>query len=202
VRRVRPATRSAAAGAYAPDSTISIQRAHPACIAWYLGAGQVHALLRGTARASAPQDRVRAPVLSRHAHTRVVGGVDAMCRPFLDEMVRIGLAREVGPRAARDPHGCCALLAERAEVGHAERMAAHTNDVSPIPSAPVSDLDIDRDGDEEEWERRVMQLAAVRIQAARARLERLGIIDADAKLVSSELPPDMTPESDTTLETG
>jgi hypothetical protein len=47
-----------------------------------------------------------------------------------------------------------------------------------------------------------MELALARIQAARSRLERLGIIDANAKLVSRELPPDMMPESDTTLETG
>ncbi len=78
----------------------------------------------------------------------------------------------------------------------------HANDLSPIPSAPVDDLDLDRDEDEAEWERRVMELASVRIQAARTRLERLGIIDANGKLVSSELPPDMKPESDTTLETG
>jgi hypothetical protein len=78
----------------------------------------------------------------------------------------------------------------------------HANDVSPIPNAPVDDLDLDRDEDEAEWERRVMDLASVRLQSARARLERLGIIDAHGKLVSNELPPDMKPESDTTLETG
>jgi hypothetical protein len=33
--------------------------------------------------------------------------------------------------------------------------------------------------------------ASVRVQAARTRLERLGIIDANGKLVSSALPPDM-----------
>jgi hypothetical protein len=33
-------------------------------------------------------------------------------------------------------------------------------------------------------------------------LERLGIIDANGDLVSHELPPDMLPDSDTTLETG
>ncbi len=80
--------------------------------------------------------------------------------------------------------------------------AAPTNDLSPIPSAPIGDLDLDRDEDEEEWERRVMALASTRVQAARARLERLGIIDANGKLVSSALPPDMMPDSDTTLETG
>jgi hypothetical protein len=94
------------------------------------------------------------------------------------------------------------LLAVHQRVGHAGRMAAHANDLSPIPSAPFDDLDLDRDENEEEWERRVMDLASARIAASRARLERLGIIDADGKLVSSELPPDMLPDSDTTLETG
>ena len=81
-------------------------------------------------------------------------------------------------------------------------MAASTNDLSLIPNAPVDDLDLDREEDEEEWERRLMALASARIAAARARLERLGIIDADGKLVSTELPPDMLPDADTTLETG
>lgn len=78
-------------------------------------------------------------------------------------------------------------------------VAAHTN---PIPSAPVDDLDLDCHEDEIEWERRVMELASTRIAAARARLERLGIIDAEGNLVSTELPPDMKPDSDTTLDTG
>jgi hypothetical protein len=76
-------------------------------------------------------------------------------------------------------------------------MAGRANNPDPIPSAPVDDLDLDRDEDEEEWERRVMDLAA-----ARVRLELLGIIDAEGKLVSTELPPDMMPDSDATLETG
>ncbi len=80
--------------------------------------------------------------------------------------------------------------------------AEHGNDLSPIPSAPFDDLDLDREEDEEEWERRVMELASARIQAARQRLQHLGIIDAEGKLVSTELPPDMMPDSDTTLETG
>jgi hypothetical protein len=76
------------------------------------------------------------------------------------------------------------------------------SDVSPIPTAPMGDLDLDREDDEEEWERRVLELASTRIDAARARLERLGIIDANGKVVSAELPPDMRPDSDATLETG
>ena len=81
-------------------------------------------------------------------------------------------------------------------------MSAQSSEPSPIPSAPFDDLDLDRAEDEEERERRVMALAASRIAAERARLERLGIIDAKGELVSRDLPPDMLPESDTTLETG
>ncbi len=76
------------------------------------------------------------------------------------------------------------------------------SDPSPIPSAPFDDLDLDRPEDEEEWERRVMALAGLRIDAERVRLERLGIIDANGDLVSTVLPPDMLPESSTTVETG
>ena len=75
-------------------------------------------------------------------------------------------------------------------------------DTWPIPNAPFDDLDLDRDEDEQEWERRVMRLASARIEAARRRLEQLGIIDAGGRLVSQELPTDMLPDSDTTLETG
>ena len=87
-------------------------------------------------------------------------------------------------------------------MGHYSTMSAGVHDPSPIPSAPFDDLDLDRPEDEEEWERRVMALATARIVAERARLERLGIVDADGNLVSTDLPPDMFPESDTTLETG
>ena len=41
-----------------------------------------------------------------------------------------------------------------------------------------------------------------RIVAERARLEQLGIVDANGDLVSRELPPDMLPESEATVETG
>jgi hypothetical protein len=83
-------------------------------------------------------------------------------------------------------------------------MSAASFDSSPIPSAPFDDLDLDLDRpeDEQEWERRVMALAATRIAAERTRLQRLGIIDAKGELVSTSLPPDMLPGSDTTLETG
>jgi hypothetical protein len=93
-------------------------------------------------------------------------------------------------------------VADPAGIGHASLVHAHANDPSPIPSAPFDDLDLDRPEDEEEWDRRVMALAAARIAAERVRLERLGVIDANGDLVSRELPLDMLPESDTTLETG
>ncbi len=81
-------------------------------------------------------------------------------------------------------------------------MNARTAEPGSIPSAPFDDLDLDNPEDEAEWDRRVMALAAERIAAERVRLERLGIIDAHGKLVSRDLPPDMLPESDTTLEMG
>jgi hypothetical protein len=77
-----------------------------------------------------------------------------------------------------------------------------TAEASPIPSAPFDDLDLDVPEGEAEWERRVMALASTRILAERARLEGLGIIDAEGNLVSRELPADMLPESNLTLETG
>ena len=82
------------------------------------------------------------------------------------------------------------------------RYVASSDDSSVIPSAPVGDLDLDRVEDEEEWERRVDALASKRIRAARERLERLGIVDAEGELVSRALPPDMAPDSDTSVETG
>lgn len=81
-------------------------------------------------------------------------------------------------------------------------MKAPVNDPSAIPSATFGDLDLDLPEDEEEWERRVMALAATRIAAERVRLEGLSIIDVNGELVSRDLPPDMRPESETTLETG
>ena len=81
-------------------------------------------------------------------------------------------------------------------------MVARVTDPSQIPSAMFNDLDLDRDEDRAEWERRLMDLAAKRIAAARSRLERLKIIDTNGKLLSTDLPPDMLPDSDATLETG
>lgn len=81
-------------------------------------------------------------------------------------------------------------------------MAAHSTDASPIPGARFDDLDLDLDEDRVEWQRRLGELATVRLTAARTRLERLGILDREGNLVSGELPPDMLPDSETTLETG
>lgn len=81
-------------------------------------------------------------------------------------------------------------------------MHSRTNEGSTIPSAPFDDLDLDRPEDEEEWESRVLALAAARITAERERLQQLGIIDAAGNLVSRELPVDMLPGSETTVETG
>jgi hypothetical protein len=81
-------------------------------------------------------------------------------------------------------------------------MPASAAPSSPIPSAPFDDLNLDDDADRQEWARRLEELAAARLAAARARLERLGIVDKDGKLTSTELPADMLPDSDTTLETG
>jgi hypothetical protein len=81
-------------------------------------------------------------------------------------------------------------------------MPGQADEPALIPAAPFDDLDLDRPEDEEEWDRRVMALAEARIAAERIRLERLGIIDANGDLVSRTLPPDMLPDSDTTLETG
>jgi hypothetical protein len=94
------------------------------------------------------------------------------------------------------------LAAARQMVHPSGMHARATAPLSPIPSAPFDDLDLDRAEDEEEWERRVMALAGARIAAERTRLERLGIVDTNGDLVSRELPADMLPESDTTVETG
>ena len=75
-------------------------------------------------------------------------------------------------------------------------------EIAELPSAPVDDLDLDRQSDLAEWDRRVMELATKRVAAARERLERMGIIDQAGELVSTALPADMDPSSDATLETG
>ncbi|MEO7037599.1 MAG: hypothetical protein ABI548_26810 [Polyangiaceae bacterium] len=74
--------------------------------------------------------------------------------------------------------------------------------VAPIPQARFDELDLDREEDRVEWRRRLAELASVRLASARARFERLGIVDAQGNVVSTDLPPYMLPDSDTTLDTG
>lgn len=93
-------------------------------------------------------------------------------------------------------------LAEGPRMGHAECMVLRATEPPSIPGARFDDLDLDRDEDRAEWQRRLRELGTARLSAARARLQGLGVIDADGNVVSGELPPDMLPESDTTLETG
>jgi hypothetical protein len=69
-------------------------------------------------------------------------------------------------------------------------MQAHANDPSPIPSAPFDDLDLDRPEDEEEWDRRVMALAAARIAAERVRLERRAMRPVETPMVPTPNPGD------------
>ena len=71
-------------------------------------------------------------------------------------------------------------------------MAASAS-AAPIPEARFDDLDLDREEDRVEWRRRLADLATARLSSARERLEGLGIVDAEGKLVSTELPPDMLP---------
>ncbi|MBX3182921.1 MAG: hypothetical protein KIT72_17990 [Polyangiaceae bacterium] len=71
-----------------------------------------------------------------------------------------------------------------------------------IPIIRSGDLDLESPEGRTEWDRRVMALAARRIAEERVRMEQLGIIDEHGELISRELPPDMLPESETTLETG
>lgn len=75
-------------------------------------------------------------------------------------------------------------------------------DESPIPEARVDDLDLDDEADAATWEARMDAMAERRIQQARARLEQMGVIDANGHLTSRELPPDMLPTSSTSVETG
>lgn len=55
------------------------------------------------------------------------------------------------------------------------------------------------------WVAHLKSCASCKNEIAIARTaagERMGIIDADGSLVSRELPPDMLPDSDTTLDMG
>jgi hypothetical protein len=77
-----------------------------------------------------------------------------------------------------------------------------TSDEPLIPEARVDDLDLDDDTDAATWDARMDALAERRIRQARERLEQMGVIDPEGRLVSHELPPDMRPTSLTSVETG
>ena len=63
-------------------------------------------------------------------------------------------------------------------------------------------LDLDDDIDVATWDARMDAMAERRILQARARLEQMGVIDRDGRLISREIPPDMLPTSGTSIETG
>jgi hypothetical protein len=71
-----------------------------------------------------------------------------------------------------------------------------------IPEARVDDLDLDDPSDRAKWEQRLAQLAEGRLQTARRRLEQMGVITPDGDLVSDEVPADMTPGSEASVDTG
>jgi hypothetical protein len=65
-------------------------------------------------------------------------------------------------------------------VGHADGVAASAS-AAPIPEARFDDLNLDREDYRVEWRRRLAELATARLLSARARFERLGIVDAEGK---------------------
>jgi hypothetical protein len=81
-------------------------------------------------------------------------------------------------------------------------MMATVLDESTIPEARVDDLDLDDEADAATWDARMDAMAERRIQQARARLEQMGVIDRNGRLVSRELPPDMRPTSTTSVDSG
>ena len=121
-----------------------------------------------------------------------------------DVQFSLDLRRKSSVFDPRQSRGRSSLaVAQNRQLGHPWGMNARTPEPGPpIPCAPFDGLDLEKPEDESEWDRRVMALAAARIATERVRLERLGIIGADGELISRALPPDMLPESDTTLETG
>lgn len=66
----------------------------------------------------------------------------------------------------------------------------------------MDDLNLENEADVATWDTRMDAMADRRIRQARARLEQMGIIDRDGRLVSREAPPDMRPTSVTSAETG
>jgi phage terminase Nu1 subunit (DNA packaging protein) len=105
------------------------------------------------------------------------------------------------PRGVPTARTCDSHVVSARRVGHSEDVVASAG-TTLIPEARFHDLDLDREEDRVEWRRRLAELATARLAGARARFQQLGIIDARGKLISTELPPDMLPDSDTTLETG
>ena len=85
------------------------------------------------------------------------------------------------------------------------RRSRYNSDVATdeeIPQARLDDLDLDKEADAAEWKKRLATLAERRILQARARLQQMGIIDGEGNLVSEDLPPDMRPDSESSVDTG
>lgn len=64
------------------------------------------------------------------------------------------------------------------------------------PPAPVVDLNLELPEAEDEWLRRLDATARGRLAQARARLERLGLLDTGGAPTSAALPPDLDPEGE------
>jgi hypothetical protein len=73
---------------------------------------------------------------------------------------------------------------------------------NPITMARVDDLDLDDPKDAAEWDRRLAALAKERLEQARARLQKMGVIDETGAIVSDEEPAEMDPARETSVETG
>lgn len=71
-----------------------------------------------------------------------------------------------------------------------------------IVEARLDDLDLDDEADRATWEDRLRALSASRLRQARARLERMGIIDSQGRIISDERPADMLASSETSVDTG
>ncbi len=71
-----------------------------------------------------------------------------------------------------------------------------------IPEARVDDLNLRDRMDRQVWEERLAALGSTRIVQARERLMRMGVIDAEGRLLMRDLPPDMAPLSDSSVDTG
>jgi hypothetical protein len=81
-------------------------------------------------------------------------------------------------------------------------MTQDSEDQGILPDAHFDDLDLTDPEQYKIWQERVRKMGAVRARLARKRLIEMGVIREDGSLVSNELPPDMRPESKTSVETG